>query len=448
MFRRTLESHLKAWQSRPGRKPLIVRGARQTGKTTLVRKLGEQFQSFAELNLERDDIKALFPKVGNIRELVRTIEGVTGKRIQEERSLLFLDEIQNSPEAVRSLRFFYEELPNLHVIAAGSLLEVRMKKEGWSFPVGRVEFLYVYPVTFLEFLEALEEKVIIEILNEASQKKPIPLAVHEKALELLSQYAVVGGMPSAVEAFRKTGSFLEVKREHETLVTTLKEDFRKYARESETKYLRTIWDQAPYRMGKRIKYSEFGGHPTRAISHAFDILHEAMLIERIRPTSRTQLPLVPKEKAAPKLLGLDIGLSLHSLGITSTQVKEKLLNADVQGGLAETLVGQELLAFHPDDRASLYFWVREEKGAFAELDYLFPWENKLFPIEVKSGKAGSLKSLHQFLFRNKTDLAIRISSGPLNQEKAQVTLPQGGTLHFQLLHVPLYLTYRLTDFII
>ena len=253
-------------------------------------------------------------------------------------------------------------------------------------------------------------------------------------------------MPVAVETFRKTGSILEVKRDHETLITTLKEDFYKYARESETKYLRTIWDQAPYHLGDRIKYSEFGGHPSAAISHAFDILHEAMLIERILPTSRLQPPLVPKEKAAPKILGLDIGLSLFSLGITPAQIKEKLISADYHGGLAETLVGQELLAMHTHDRPPHFFWVREEKGAFAELDYLLPWRDGLLPIEVKSGKAGSLKSLHQFLLRSKTDLAIRISSAPLRQEKVQVTLPQGEVLLFRFLTVPLYLACRLTHF--
>lgn len=438
MFQRHLSINLKEWLVRPNRKPLILRGARQVGKTTLIRKLGEEFESFIEFNLEKDEVRSLFQGIGNARDLVQVLEAFSAKKIEAGKTLLFLDEIQNSIEAIQMLRYFHEEIPDLHVISAGSLLEVRMKKEGWSFPVGRVEFLWLYPATFREFLAALKEMPLLEMLDKVSAQKPLPQVLHEKTLDLLARYLLVGGMPAALQTYLETQSFLEVHRQHEILFTTLREDFQKYASRGESKYLKMLWDQIPYKMGQRVKYTAFGT-PSNSISHAFDILHEAMLVERIYPTVHVRAPLVKKEKASPKILGLDIGLSLSVLKVTLLQVKERLLRSEYEGGLWETFIGQELLAQQIYDRGPLYFWIREEKGSSSELDFLFLNGEKLIPIEVKAGNQGSLKSLHQFLIRQQGNFALRFYQGPPQDESVSVVLPDQRKLQYRLLSLPLYL---------
>lgn len=440
MFQRHLLKKMQDWQQRSSRKPLIIRGARQVGKTTLIREFGQEFESFVELNLEKDEVRALFKVVGNAMDLLRMIEGFCGKRIIPGKTLLFIDEIQNSMTAIQMLRYFYEESPGLHVIAAGSLLEVRMKKEGWSFPVGRVEFLYLYAATYPEFLEALGETVLLEMLPQALQN-PLSMPLHEKAFDLLVQYLVVGGMPAALQAYLETKSFLEVNRQHEILLTTLKEDFQKYATQGEVPYLKAVWDQLPYKMGQRVQYTEFGVSSSHAVSHALDILHEAMLAERIYPTIHPKPPLMKKEKAAPKILSLDVGMSLFQLKVTPLQVKERLLRSEYEGGLWETFVGQELLALQSAHRDPLYFWMREEKGTSSELDFLLSIGEKLVPIEVKSGSHGSLKSLHQFLARQEGNFAIRFYNGVPQDDTVVVALPDQRKIQYRLLSLPLYLVH-------
>ncbi|QQR81180.1 MAG: ATP-binding protein [Deltaproteobacteria bacterium] len=446
MFQRFLLKNMQEWQKRASRKPLIIRGARQVGKTTLIRNFGQGFESFVEINLEKDAALGLFQVVGNAQDLLRTIEGFSGKRIIPGKTLLFIDEIQNSNIAIQMLRYFYEECPELHVIAAGSLLEVRMKKEGWSFPVGRVEFLYLFAATYPEFLEALGETVLLEMLSQAFQK-PLPLPLHEKATDLLVQYLIVGGMPAAIQTYIETKSFLEVHRQHEILLTTLKEDFQKYATKGEVTYLKAVWDQLPYKMGQRIQYTGFGISPSQAVGHALDILHEAMLAERIYPTIHLNPPLLKKEKAAPKILALDVGMSLFQLKVTPLQVKDRLLRPEYEGGLWETFVAQELMALQTTHRDPLYFWVREEKGASSELDFLILMGDKLMPIEVKSGSHGALKSLHQFLARQGGNIAIRFYNGLPADDQMTVTLPDQKKIQYRLISLPLYLVHWTTSLV-
>jgi hypothetical protein len=445
MFNRKIEINLEEWKQRPNKKPLVLRGARQTGKTTLIRKFAAQFDNFIELNLEKDAIQKIFAEVKDIRSIVQSIEGVTNKRVIPEKTLLFLDEIQNSISAIKLLRYFYEEMPGLHVISAGSLLEVRMKSEGWSFPVGRVEFLYLYPVSFEEFLSVMGEDLLLKALLEAGPENILPTPLHEKLSDLLADYMCVGGMPEAVSEFISSRSFAEVKRYHESLTSSFKEDFSKYSKGSQVEYLKQIWDKIPFEIGSRIKYSRICGPEARSsdVSRAFDVLHEAMLVERILPTTRTNIPLVKKAKAAPKALFLDIGLCTYTLNLTRDQLKERLMDVAYGGGLTEEFVGEELLALNFHRRSSLYFWTREEKGTTSELDYLIQIGNKIVPIEVKTGSHGSLKSLHQFLHRNGTGFGVRIYNGPLRNEIHLVNLPDGKKLKYQLLSIPYYLTFRL-----
>ncbi|HBQ21540.1 MAG: hypothetical protein A2Z91_02195 [Deltaproteobacteria bacterium GWA2_38_16] len=445
MFVRKSDQELQKWKNKEIRKPLIFRGARQTGKTTLVRNLGRQFENFIELNLEKDANRKIFSEVQDIKEVVKSIEGVSNKRVIPKKTLLFLDEIQNSEVAIKLLRYFYEELPNLHVIGAGSLLEVRMRSEGWSFPVGRVEFLYLYPLTFDEFLLVNGEEILLQSLMELKIGSSLPRPVHDKLVGLLSDYMVVGGMPEAVNEYIKNGSFITVKQCHEILVSSFKEDFAKYSKGAETEHLKLVWDRVPFEIGKRITYSKLAGSEVRSkeISRAFDILHEAMLVERIFPTTQTQPPLVRKPKAAPKAIFLDVGLCTESLHIAQKQIHAQLIDPFYQGGLLETFVGQELLACDFYNRNTLFFWIREEKGSSSELDFLVPFENELIPIEVKSGSHGSLKSLHQFLSRSSYTIGVRFyNQAALKVESHLVTLPTGTKLQYRLLSIPFYLIFR------
>ena len=450
MFERKIEQNLLEWKSKKNRKPLIFRGARQTGKTTLIRKLAKQFENFIELNLDKDAIRKIFSEVKDIKEIIKSIEGISNQKVIPHQTLLFLDEIQNSVSAIKLLRYFYEEMPDLHVVGAGSLLEVRMKSEGWSFPVGRVEFLYLYPLTFEEFLSVIGEKILLQSLKECCIGNSLSSPVHDKLIHLLSDYMIVGGMPEAVNTYVKSGSFIEVKQCHETLISSFKEDFVKYSKGAEIEHLKLVWDRMPFELGKRITYSKLAGTEARSkdISKAFDILHEAMLVERIFPTTQISPPLVKKLKAAPKSLFLDIGLCTHALNLTKDKIHAKIIDPFYQGGLIEALIGQELMASHFDKRYSLFFWIREEKGSSSELDFLLDFKKALIPIEVKSGSGGSLKSLHQFLYRSLYHTGVRFYPHAfLKIESLSVTLPTGKKLKYQLLSVPIYLAFRLEEII-
>ncbi len=449
MFLRLIEAKLADWRNSTSRMPLVIRGARQTGKTTLIREFGKQFEQFIELNLEIEANQRIFSSVKDIKEVLLSIESVTGKRIVPGKTLIFLDEIQNCPTAITMLRYFYENEPNIHVISAGSLLDVRMKKEGWSFPVGRVEFLYLFPVTFEEFLNALGEEVLLDFLRGFEPNKNIPVAVHEKLLGLLADYMTVGGMPKAVNEYLVSGSYIPARKVHETLMASFKDDFAKYSSGAGIEYLTAAWNCVPFEIGNRIKYSTIGGQDAHSqyISKAFDVLHDAMLVERIFPTTQVKLPLVKKTRSSPKLLFVDIGLCTHVLNLTRDQIKDKLIDPRYTGALCEQFVGQELLANDFYRRNELYFWIREEKGASAELDYTVQFGGELVPIEVKSGSHGSLKSLHQFLARSGGKTGIRLYQGLAASEEHDVVLPTGEGLKYRLTSLPIYLTFRVGSFL-
>lgn len=447
MFKRNVETQLLDWKNRENRKPLIIRGARQTGKTTLIREFAKEFRNFVEINLEKDVAQRLFHEVKDIKEVIKSIEVLTNQRIISGETLLFLDEIQNSIPAIKLLRYFHEEVSALHVISAGSLLEVRMKDEGWAFPVGRVEFLYLYPATFDEFLSAIGENILLDMITKCNLDSKISRSIHDKLMDLLSTYIIVGGMPSAINEYSSTQSFITLKKYQGDLIASFKEDFSKYSKRSEVEYLKAVWDGVPYAIGARIKYTKLSGGNANSknISNAFDILHEAMLIERIFPSVSICPPIVKKEKSAPKPLFLDTGLCSYVLNLSKEQIKAKLIDPSFGGALFEEFTGQEILALDACNRHTMYFWIREEKGSSSELDFLLQIGNMLVPVEVKAGSHGSLKSLHQFLYRSKTDFGVRIYNGLMNMDNHSITLPNGIELDYKLLSIPFYLVFRLPE---
>lgn len=256
---------------------------------------------------------------------------------------------------------------------------------------------------------------------------------------------IVGGMPEAVAQYAASGSFAAARSCHEALWSSFREGFAKYSTGAEAEHLKSVWDQVPFEAGGRINYARLAGEQrgSREVSRAFDILHEAMLVERILPTTRTAPPLVRKPKSAPKSQFLDIGLCTHALRLTRDQLREKIVSSGFSGGLAEALAGQELLAAGSRRRGPLFFWIRDEKNANAELDFLLQAGDRILPVEVKSGSHGSLKSLHEFLRRSGTDIGIRIYNGPLALERHRVNLSDAAGISYRLLSVPFYLAFRL-----
>jgi len=438
IFTRKIESELLSWKNSLNRKPIVLRGARQVGKTFVVNRFAENFDHFIGINLERPQERDLFSGFNTGQELVERILLYKGQKIDTKSTLLFIDEIQHSAEAVQSLRYLYEDVRDLHVIAAGSLLEVFSKREGFSFPVGRVRNLFMYPVTFMEYIEAqnppLSEKLLHQdVLEESS--------LHDLLLAAFNTYAFVGGMPEALSIFGETGSYSALREIYDAIFMGYIEDVEKYSNLAKAKYLAHIIDRAPLYAGERITYEKFGESlfRSREMKEAFDVLERALIVYRARPSASTHIPVIEKLRKAPKLFFLDVGLANYRIGFKEFFSRQSLDNV-YRGRISEQVVAQEMVAqgFGPP---SLRFWIRE-KGA-AEMDFLYPFKDLIIPIEVKSGKTGKLKSLNQFMEKSQHPYAIRVYSGKTCIDR--IRLPSGKEYH--LCSIPYYLLSRLDDVI-
>lgn len=440
MFKRNILNNLNNWKNSKRRKPLIIRGARQTGKTVAVDMFGETFSNYIWLNLEKEADRRIFERSRSLDEVIQGIEMAKKGSLREEDTLLFIDEIQNSSKAVQMLRFFYEDYPRLAVVAAGSLLEAIMVREGFSFPVGRVEFLYLYPVTFDEFLLAMGEEKLLGALLEVGQASPLPPIIHDMALKLFHQYLLVGGMPEAVAGFIEDKSFQSLVSIKEGLMASFEDDVSKYSRLSEAKYLKHVINYAPHYVGERIKYENFGnsGYRSREMKKAFDLLEYAMIVQRIYGSHSIKLPIQPNFNVSPKLLYVDVGLVSYKLGISEDAIYVQDLNDLFRGALAEQIVGQTFCSIRHKTKYAPSFWYRNRPGSTAEVDYVIQFKDRIIPVEVKSGKSGKLRSLHQFMLSAPHDMAIRLYSGPLCEEKVNFR-----GRDYRLLSVPLYLQWRL-----
>ncbi len=436
---RAIDPILRRWSREPDRKPLILRGARQTGKTAAVRQLGKSFELFIELNLERFEDLALVRDCRSADELLAALSSRHNLAVFPPRTLLFLDEIQESPEAVSWLRFLREDHPDLHVIAAGSLLEVRLHERGFSFPVGRATFRLLRPFTLFELLAATDRGVLARRLLAALQNGEAPPApLHQQALAALREYLLVGGMPEAVARWTAERNPAAVRRVHRDLRQALADDLQKYRGVRDVDYLEAAFDNLRHHYGLRFRYENFApGYRSQRMKVALGKLEAALLIRRAWPTSSLQLPLKIRPRSAPKLLPLDVGLALYALGTGFDAMRgpaERLFD----GRAAEMFVGQQLAATGADDLDELHFWVSESSRSNAELDFLLAAGEQPMPVEVKSGASGTLKSLHQFLSRSGLHLGVRLYAGPYADEWHEVKMP-GGRLRYRLLSLPLYL---------
>jgi predicted AAA+ superfamily ATPase len=411
--------------------PLIVRGARQIGKSHSIREYGKtSFSSLAEINLE------LNPSLGtcftslNAATICRELEALLKIKIEDGKTLLFIDEIQSSPAALLSLRAFKEQRPGLDVIAAGSLLELILDDETLrSFPVGRVGFAWLYPMSFREFALALDEQQLIEILDKATLENPIPTSIHDKLLELVKVYYVVGGLPEVVDTFRETRSYLDAKVVQSRLILGYIADFAKYGKRYDYRKLQTVLTSIPRLVGKQIKYNQIDSQArARDLKQPLYDLEKSGLIRLVRATSANGTPLGSEEREGKfKAMFIDIGLMLNSLGLDlGSQPLEQALFAN-EGSLAEQFVGQELQANEPAGTSpGLYYWHREAQGSNAEVDFVVARNGQIIPIEVKAGTTGTLRSLRLFMQEKGTPIGIRICQHPLS-------------FHDNILTVPLYM---------
>lgn len=421
-MQRKFTKTLLQWKDHPLRMPLIVRGARQVGKTFVIQAFGKhEFENLVEINFEAaPNYQSCFELMDPL-SIISQIELLSKQKITAGKTLLFLDEIQQCPKALQSLRYFKEKLPELHLVAAGSLLEFAIRDEEFSFPVGRVQFARLYPLSFEEYLDARGEKALIEALYSFNLSSLPPEALHNHLLDLIKEYFIVGGMPAAIVAYLKTQSFLEVKYAQKALWDAFESDFGKYAKKSQHRHLKKIFEEVPRLLGDHIKYSRIDPelpNPARDMKQAIELLRLAGLVHPIFATSAGSIPLLCciKEHIF-KLLFLDIGLVDQSMNID--------LNYPgiMAGPLAEQFVGQEFLAASdPFLDIRLFFWTRENSSA--EVDYLFTHQGTVYPIEVKSGKSGKLKSLHLFLQEKKAPFGIKISQEPLGwNDKNVISIP-------------------------
>jgi predicted AAA+ superfamily ATPase len=433
-MRRDIDKELIFWKSQKERYPLIIRGARQVGKSYLVETFGKtHFQNIVVVNLEfqpqlKDCFQSLVPF-----EIINKLQLLLGVQIKEDNTLLFLDEIQECPQAIMSLRYFKEKMPKMAVIAAGSLLEFAMRSPDFKMPVGRIHFLYLEPLSFSEYLDAASNQKLREFISEVKLTDSIDDVIHKKLLELLRIYLIVGGMPAVLKEYLSSKDLMNCQRIQTGLLQTYRSDFGKYAKISQHKNLQKVFDTAPRLVGQRIKYSNIDSDTrSRDLKNALNLLALAGIIKPIYLTKASGLPLgaqINEQKF--KLNFLDVGLMQNSCGLQGRLSVEKDLMQINAGSVAEQFVGQELAAYSDrHQQYSLYFWAREKKSSMAEVDYVINIGSDILPIEVKSGKEGRLKSLRMFIEEKKSKLGIRFSQDKLSY-------------HDKVLSIPLYMVEQL-----
>jgi uncharacterized protein len=395
-MKRAITAKLSEWAAGKFRKPLLIRGARQVGKTYVVNEFARQnfVDGFHSFNFEKNpELYSIFEQNLDCKRILSELELFAGRRIDTGKDLLFFDEIQECPKAILALRYFYEDLPEMHLIAAGSLLEFALKDI--SFPVGRLQIIQMYPMTFSEFLEASGKEILAERIREIGQE------VSEHAIRLINDemynYFLVGGMPECVKAYTETGSIVEAFKIQSDLIATIRQDFSKYAGHSDKRCLNAVLGSVAKKTGEQIKFAHLAedfSNPT--IKKAFELLEMARLFTKVPAASPSGIPLgnSASEKIF-KTIFLDIGLLSHINGFSAdrTVPKNKVASA-FNGKLAEQFVGQELRAVLNDN---VYYWSRNQRGSSAETDYLVEKSGEIVPVEVKSGKSGKVRSLHMLL---------------------------------------------------
>ena len=441
MFKRIALKYLRCWAQKEERKPLVLRGARQVGKTTLVRLFAEEFEHYIYLNLEEKENAALFAADSSFEDLLSGVFFKANVRQDSKRVLIFIDEIQNEPKAVQALRYFYEKRPDLYVIAAGSLLESLMGRH-ISFPVGRVEYMALHPCTFVEFLDAIGEEQLACRVEQIA----VPQSLHDYTLDLFKKYMIIGGLPEVVANYAEHRDMVRLGGVFNALLSGYRDDVEKYAsKPKEQDTIRYILNYGWTFAAHRIQFAKFTNTSFRSadVSNAFRILEKTLLLELVYPQTSASFPILPDLRKSPKLLWLDTGLVNYVAGMQEellfTTDSDELWNGDI----AEHIVAQELLGAMTSFGEKRMFWVRDARNSQAEVDFLIRYKSHLLPIEVKTGSNSKLRSLHQFMDESRESMALRLWNGPMTSD----TIARADGSTFTLYNIPLYYAGQLSEFV-
>lgn len=435
MILRNSYKKLIQWKDSENRKPLLIRGARQVGKTTLVRQFSNEFSVYLELNLEKEADKKLF-ELDETNIILNAIYLSKGVVPEKGKTLLFIDEIQESPNAISQLRYFFEEHEDIHVIAAGSLLEFALSKVP-NFPVGRVDYLYLHPLNFEEYLGAIGQKPALDALR----KVPVSEFANQTLKKHFHDFTLVGGMPGIVSEYIKNKVFALLSERYTKLWQSYKDDVEKYSKnDTERRIIRHVIDTAPFEMD-RIKFEGFGNsnYRSREVGEALRALDMAKLIRLVYPTTSVKPPLVVDYKKRPRLQFVDTGLWNQAMGLQASMIQVEDLDDVHRGRVIQHLVAQEINSTVENKDSVSHFWVRQEKDSNSEVDIIFPIGKFLIPVEVKSGSSGSLRSLHQFIDRCNHSVAVRFYAGKFEIENTKTISGKP----FYLINLPYYLGTQL-----
>lgn len=434
---RTSEQSISTWYKKSDRPPLILRGARQVGKSTLVRQFCKNNSiQCIEINLEKTSFASTKSEHFEIQKLIDEVQFLSNKKI-DSASVVFFDEIQEDPKLLKLLRYFYEEAPHIPVIAAGSLLEIVLGQAEVSFPVGRVEFLNLGPMTFIEFLKALQQDFLVE---KMSQTEFTP-ALHVKAMEFFKAYTYTGGMPKVVSQYCETKSLLDSRSLHTQIIEAYKADFPKYGKRVNLERLDRIFESTATHLAKKVKYQELDSHSkARETRKAIELLTQARILSSCNHCEASAPPLWSTEDADIfKLYFLDIGLvnAIHGLDPMSLE-KEISNHFETKGFIAEQIVAQHLNFFYgPSSSPRLNFWLRDKGAHKGEIDFLVQYRNEIVPIEVKASAAGHLKSLFYFSKEKRLNMAVKISTSPFSVKDTSHVL-EGQPYKIKLMELPIY----------
>jgi predicted AAA+ superfamily ATPase len=447
-YQRKALGYLRTWLEEEGRRPLVIRGARQVGKTWAVRALAElSNKHLVELNFERQSEHESLFSSNDPTVIVQHIEAEMGIDIVPERCILFLDEIQVFPELLSKLRWFAEEMPELAVIAAGSLLDFVLDDHEFSMPVGRITYLHMEPLSFEEFLGANAKHKLLQYIESFTLDADIPVAIHQQLMSLFKTYVIVGGMPAAVYRWVSTQSINAVGVIHSDLIATYRDDFSKYANKIPTRLLDMVMVSIPRLLSNKFVCSKVTKEYKAAhVKEALHLLSQARLCTAVYSVAANGLPLAAEINTKfAKVIALDVGLVSAMLGLKLNQIDViDDINLVNKGAVSEQVVGQLLRCVNPVyQEPELYYWQREAKSANAEIDYVIQHGTNVLPVEVKSGSTGGLKSLHAFMQAKKLQRALRFNADLPSCCNVSVKLSDQTSVKYQLISLPFYLIEQL-----
>ncbi len=460
MIDRNAFKHFSEWLDRDRRKPMLLRGARQVGKTHLVREFARRkVLTLWEVNMEKNaSLDAVFRTL-DVDTVLRELSLVLNTRgIGDVPGILFLDEIQEAPHVLTCLRYFYEERPDIPLIAAGSLLEFALGESGFSMPVGRIESYWLGPLSFSEYVGGTGDEVLLDEWYRYIPGAPWPITAHNRLMDRLREYLIVGGMPEAAQAYIDTRSFTEAVNVHQSLLEIYRDDFSKYTQGSMLRKLQRVFEAAPAEIGDKVTYRQF--HPdwrTKDIRRCIELLIGAGILVPVTHTAAHGLPLgAAVNPDVYKLFFLDVGLTGTANGNPALSLEEfrtsrYLTDFINSGSIAEQFVSQQLWTGGTRaSRPKLYYWLREGKSSNAEVDFVIPGRTATVPVEIKAGAGGALRSLHQFMVRSPDALAIRLDASPPSFQDIETTVSSGEGLkpvRYRLYSLPLYFAERLERYV-